>query len=87
MEEAPEPVAEIAKRSGAKQEEVRALLLLERLGEIFDELPNTTTGEKVQFAVHHQALVNMIAVRVVGRDHPGAWGRADNPEDRVQEAS
>ncbi len=84
MEENPETIADIAGRTGATEEEARALLLLERVGEVFDELPNVTTGEKVQFAVHHQALVNMLAVRIVGRDHPEAWGRADNPEERGQ---
>ena len=82
MEENPQTIADIARKTGATEGEARALLLLERLGEVFDELPNGITGEKVQFAVHHQALVNMLAVRVVARDHPGAWGRADNPEDR-----
>ncbi len=82
LEENPQAIADIARKSGATEGEARALLLLERLGEVFDGLPNVITGEQVQFAVHHQALVNMVAVRVVARAHPGAWGRADNPEDR-----
>ncbi len=86
MEENPGAIADIAKRTGATEEEARALLLLEQLSEVFDGLPNVITGEKVQFAVHHQALVNMLAVRVVARDHPEAWGRADNPEDRGRDA-
>ncbi len=84
MEENPQATAEIARKTGTTEQEARVLLLLERLGEVFDELPNVITGERVQFAVHHQALVNMIAVRVVGRDHPEAWGRGDNPENRGQ---
>ena len=53
---------------------------VERTGEAFDALPNVTAGERIQFAVHHQALVNMMAARVVGRDHPEAWGRGEPPK-------
>ncbi len=84
MEENSEAVADIARKTGATEQEALVLFLLERLGEVFDELDNVITGEKVQFAVHHQALINMLAVRVVARDHPEAWGRADNPEDLGQ---
>jgi membrane-bound lytic murein transglycosylase B len=81
MQEIPEVIADIARRTGATEDEARLLYCLERAGEAFDGLPNITTGERIQFAVHHQALVNMIAARVVGRDHPAAWGRSTPPED------
>ena len=77
MEEIPEAIADIAKRTGTTEDEARLLYCLEHTGEAFDALPNVTTGERIQFAVHHQALVNMMAARVVGRDHPEAWGRSE----------
>ena len=80
MEEIPQAIADIAKRTGTTKDEARLLYCLEHTGEAFDALPNVTTGERIQFAVHHQALVNMMAVRVVGRDHPEAWGRGEPPE-------
>ena len=80
MQEIPEVIADIAKRTGATEDEARLLYCLERTGEAFDGLPNVTMGERIQFAVHHQALVNMMAARVVGRDHPEAWGRS-RPRD------
>jgi len=80
MEETPEVIADIAKRSGTTEDEARLLYRLERTGEAFDVLPNVTMGERIQFAVHHQALVNMMAARVVGRDHPEAWGRSEPPK-------
>ena len=80
MQEIPEVIADIAKRTGATEDEARLLYCLERTGEAFDGLPNVTMGERIQFAVHHQALVNMMAARVVERDHPGAWGRSEPPE-------
>ena len=81
MEEIPEAIANIAKRTGTTEDEARLLFCLERAGEAFDGLPDITTGERIQFAVHHQALVNMMAARVVGRDHPAAWGRSTPPEE------
>ena len=81
MQEIPEVIADIAKRTGTTEDEARLLYCLERAGEAFDGLPNITTGERIQFAVHHQALVNMMAARVVGRDHPAAWGRSTPPEE------
>jgi hypothetical protein len=81
MEEIPEVIADIAKRTGTTEDEARLLYCLERAGEAFDGLPDITTGERIQFAVHHQALVNMMAARVVGRDHPAAWGRSTPPEE------
>ena len=81
MQEIPEVIADIARRTGATEDEARFLYCLERAGEAFDGLPNITTGERIQFAVHHQALVNMMAARVVGRDHPAAWGRSTPPEE------
>ena len=80
MEEIPEAIANIAKRTGTTEDKARLLFCLEHTGEAFDALPNVATGERIQFAVHHQALVNMIAARVVGRDHPEAWGRGEPPE-------
>ena len=80
MEEIPEAIANIAKRTGTTEDEARLLFCLEHTGEAFDALPNVMTGERIQFAVHHQALVNMIAARVVGRDHPEAWGRDEPPK-------
>jgi membrane-bound lytic murein transglycosylase B len=77
MEETPEAIADIARRTGTTEDEACLLYCLERAGEAFDALPNVTMGERIQFAVHHQALVNMIAARVVGRDHPEAWGRGE----------
>jgi hypothetical protein len=81
MQEIPEVIADIARRTGATEDEAHLLYCLERAGEAFDRLPNITTGERIQFAVHHQALVNMMAARVVGRDHPAAWGRSTPPEE------
>jgi hypothetical protein len=80
MEENPSVIADIAKRMGSTEDEARLLYCLERAGEAFDILPDVTSGERIQFAVHHQALVNMIAARVVGRDHPEAWGRGEPPK-------
>jgi hypothetical protein len=80
MEENPEMIADIAERTGTTEAEARVLYHLERTGEVFDALPNVTTGERVQFAVHHQALVNMMAARVAARDHPEAWGRGERPK-------
>ena len=80
MEEIPEAIADISKRTGTTKDEARLLYCLEHTGEAFDALPNVTTGERIQFAVHHQALVNMIAARVVGQDHPEAWGRGEPPK-------
>jgi len=68
-------------RTGTTEDEARLLYCLERAGEAFDGLPDITTGERIQFAVHHQGLVNMMAARVVGRDHPAAWGRSTPPEE------
>ncbi len=80
MEENPDMIADLARRTGATEEEARALYHLEQAGQVFDKLLNVSYGERVQFAVHHQALVNMIAARVAGRDHPEAWGRGRGPE-------
>jgi hypothetical protein len=80
MEETPEVIADIARRTGTTEDEACLLYCLERTGEAFDALPNVTMGERIQFAVHHQALVNMMAARVVGRDHPEAWGRGEPPK-------
>ena len=80
MEEIPEAIADIANRTGTTEDEARLLYCLERTGEEFDALPNVTTWERIQLAVHHQALVNMMAARVVGRDHPEAWGRGEPPK-------
>ena len=80
MEEIPQAIADIARRTGTTKDETRLLFCLESTGEAFDALPNVTTGERIQFAVHHQALVNMMAARVVGRDHPEAWGRGEPPK-------
>ena len=80
MQENPQVIADIAKWTGTTEEEACLLYCLERTGEAFDALANVTMGERIQFAVHHQALVNMIAVRVVGRDHPEAWGRSEPPK-------
>ena len=80
MEETPQVITDIAKRTGTTEDEACLLYCLERTGEAFDALPNVTMGERIQFAVHHQALVNMMAARVVGRDHPEAWGRGEPPK-------
>ena len=80
-EEDPSMIDDITRRTGTTRDEARVLYYLERAGEVFDTLPNIITGEKIQFAIHHQALINMIAVRVVGRDHPEAWNRTANPEE------
>jgi hypothetical protein len=76
----PEVIGDIASRTGTTEDEARLLFCLERTGEAFDALPNVTAGERIQFAVHHQALVNMMAARVVGREHPEAWGRGEPPK-------
>lgn len=87
MEETTEAIADIAKRTGTSEDEARVLYHLERTGEVFDGLPNVTTGERIQFAVHHQALINMIAARVAARDHPEAWGRGERPKGAGPEIS
>ena len=81
MQEDRSVIEDITKRTGTTRDEALVLYHLERAGKVFDTLPNIITGEKIQFAIHHQALINMIAVRVVGRDHPEAWDRAVNPEE------
>jgi hypothetical protein len=44
MEEIPQAIADIAKRTGTTEDEARLLYCLERTGEAFDALPNVTTG-------------------------------------------
>jgi hypothetical protein len=87
MEENPEVIADIAKRTGTTEDEARILYHLERAGEVFDVLPNVTTGETIQFAVHHQALINMMAARVAAQDHPEAWVRGERPKGAGPEIS
>src|SRR5215212_4188273 len=81
MEEIPEAIADIAKRTGTTEDEARLLFCLEHTGEAFDALPNVTTGERIQVAVQHGGVGKMVAAGGVGGDQAEGGGGGGGPGD------
>ena len=82
MEEDAREIAERVRKTGASEQEARALRRLDEAGRLLYELPDMTPTDRETCASHLSALVRMLASRVAERDHPEGWFFSEGHADR-----
>jgi hypothetical protein len=84
VEQNPEVVADIARKTGTTEDEARAIYHLteaERLLSVIYSGATKDLGTIISIRQHFDALYSSIALRVVARDYPEGWGEApEGPE-------
>ena len=87
MEENPQVIADIARKTGTTENEARAIYHLteaERLLSVIYSDVTKDLGMIMSIHQHFDALYSSIALRVVGRDYPEGWGEApEGPEHGI----
>ena len=86
MEENPEVVANIARKTGTTEDEARAIYHLteaERLLSVVYSNVTKDLGTTMSIRQHFDALYSSIALRVVARDYPEGWGEAPGGPEQV----
>ena len=83
MEPDRERIVELARSTGATEQEAWVLYHLQSASKAWDELPSGKPRfpEKMRFFVHYQALIDMVLARIARRDHPEGWIPAGETED------
>jgi hypothetical protein len=88
VEENPEVITDIARKTGTTEDEARAIYHLteaERLLSVIHSDVAKDLGTIVSIRQHFDALYSSLALRVVARDYPEGWGEApDGPEHGTQ---
>ena len=85
MEENPEVIADIARKTGTTEDEARAIYHLTEAEQLLSAMYSDVTrdlGTIMSIRQHFDALYSSIALQVVARDYPEGWGAA--PEDLEQ---
>ena len=86
MEENPEVITDIARKTGTREDEARAIYHLteaERLLSIMYSGARKDLGTIMSIRQHFDALYSSIALRVVARDYPEGWGEAPGGPEQV----
>ena len=86
VEENPEVIADIARKTGTTGEEARAIYHLtqaERLLSIIYSDARKDLGTVMSIRQHFDALYSSIALQVVARDYPEGWGEAAEGPEQV----
>jgi hypothetical protein len=60
-------------RTGLTEAELQVFDSLVALGEAWFELPNRSLRDNAMFASGYDSIANLLAMRVVKRDHPEGW--------------
>jgi hypothetical protein len=88
VEENPEVITDIARKTGTTEDEARAIYHLteaERLLSVIHSDVTKDLGTIVSIRQHFDALYSSLALRVVARDYPEGWGDApEGPEHGTQ---
>ena len=86
MEENPEVVADIARKTGTTEDEARAIYHLTEAEQLLSAIYSGATkdlGTIMFIRQHFDALYSTIALRVVARDYPEGWGEAPEGPEQV----
>jgi hypothetical protein len=83
MEPDRERIVELARLTGATEQEARVLFHLQSASKAWDELPSgePRIPDELRFFVHYQALLDMMLARIARRDHPEGWIPTGETED------
>ena len=88
MEENPEVITDIARKTGTTEDEARAIYHLteaERLLSVIHSDVTKDLGTIMSIRQHFDALYSSLALRVVAREYPEGWGEApEGPEHGTQ---
>ena len=71
-------------KTGLTEEELRVFDSLAALGNSWAELPNRSLSDNALFTSSYDSIANLLARRVVKREHPEAW-RTGRDELEVSE--
>ncbi len=86
MEENPEVVADIARKTGTTEDEARAIYHLTQAERLLSAIYSGATkdlGTSMFIRQHFDALYSSLALRVVARDYPEGWGEAPEGPEQV----
>jgi hypothetical protein len=86
VDENPEVITDIARKTGTTEDEARAIYHLteaERLLSVIYSDVTKDLGTIVSIRQHFDALYSSIALRVVARDYPEGWGEAPEGPEQV----
>ena len=86
MELPKEHTHEIARRHGLSEHEAAILHHLDRATKLYKGLPDHHDKDTDGWVAHEEALVRLLMVRVVKRDHPEGWlSEAEEEYRRLEE--
>jgi hypothetical protein len=83
MEPDRERIVELARSTGATEQEAWVLYHLQSTSKAWGELPSgkPRSPDEMRFFVHYQALFDMVLARIARRYHPEGWIPAGQTED------
>ena len=86
MQENPQVIADIARKTGTTEDEARAIYHLTEAERLLSAMHSDATkdlGTSISIRQHFDALYSSVALRVAARDYPEGWGEAPEGPQQV----